>query len=624
MSFLPIVELTEPFEPFAALEQRLGFVPNLFRAQALLPRVLEAEAEIAGVVLFKESALSRIQKESILLAVAAASRNIYCVTAHSRMLRSLGMGGEQIERITTDHRRAGLSTADTALLDFALKLGQYPTWISRPDVDLLRQHSFSDEQILEAVLMTALTGFLCTLSTGLGARPDFEPRQIKPAAMARGAPPRWPAPTRTHTHERPGAYLRAVDLSAESFAPFAFFRDRFGFVPGIFRAQTLKPDVLGAEARVVGTVLLSDDILSRKQKEFILLVVSAANLNTYCVAVHCEMLRALQVPEEVSDQIAIDHHLAELSEADTALLDFALKLSKRPTEWSRDDLGLLRAHGFSDRHILEAVVMIALTTFLNTLQMGLGTVPDFEPKRVFRPQAGPPAPGAGEPAPAAEAGVNLSPPAAYPSSEVRPAPASPAPDPDVDASLVARTRQGEVEGFEELVRRHQRQIYRTLVAVTGNAQDAEDATQSAFLKAYEHIADFRGDSKFSTWLTRIAINEGIQHLRGRKSLETLDEPLPGGQDFRPRDLRAWEDNPEQAFSRAEVRELVESELLKLPLPYRLAVTLRDIEQLSTEEAAAALGLQEANLKTRLLRGRLMLREALAPHFTQPRKESDRV
>jgi uncharacterized peroxidase-related enzyme len=184
------------------------------------------------------------------------------------------------------------------------------------------------------------------------------------------------------------SFLPEVGLP-ETFGPFAFFRENFGFIPNIFRAQTLRPDVLETEAYAVGTVLLSDDILTRVQKEYILLVISAANLNTYCVAVHCEMLRALGVPEDTSDQIAVDHHHARLSEADTALLDVALRLSQHPSAFRRKDIAVLRRHGFTEEQILECVVMTALTTYLNTLQMGLGTVPDFEPKRVFEVWAGP-------------------------------------------------------------------------------------------------------------------------------------------------------------------------------------------------------------------------------------------
>ncbi len=124
-------------------------------------------------------------------------------------------------------------------------------------------------------------------------------------------------------------YLHAEPKDPATFAPFKFFLESFGFVPNLFRAQTLRADVLEAEAFAVGHVVLTDNLLTRTQKESILLVVSAANLNTYCVAVHCEFLRALGVPVESSDQIAVDHHQAGLTDADCALLDMTLKLATR-------------------------------------------------------------------------------------------------------------------------------------------------------------------------------------------------------------------------------------------------------------------------------------------------------
>ena len=585
MSFLPEVELSETFWPFAFFRESLGFVPNLFRAQTLLPRVIEAEAHIADAVLQKESALSRRQKECMLLVVARANQSTYCVTAHWQMLRALGMSEGELDQMVTDHHRAGLSDADVALLDFGLKLSQQPTWVGREDVEALRQHGFTDEQILEAVLITALTEFLCTLSVGLGAAPDFEPKRLLSTQTALPRRAHWGG---AHPHEQPMPYLRAVELSADAFPPFAFFRERFGFVPNIFRAQTLRPDVLEAEANTVRTVLLSDDILSRVRKEYILLVISAVHLNTYCVAVHCEMLRALGVPADASDQIAVDHHQAGLSEADTALLDFALKLVQQPGAFGQADLDGLRMYGFTAEQILESVVMVALTNFLNTLQMGLGTVPDFVPKRVFQVSRPPTPP---EPVPPPWAGRE-----------------------DADASLVARVRDGDLNAFEELVRRHSSRVYRLLIGILGNNEDAEDCTQNVFLKAFRQLGTFQGAAKFSTWLTRIAINEGVQRLRGRKKLESLDDSGPEEEAFRPRQVQAWDDDPERWYAQKQMRELIEQELLKLPLKYRVVVMLRDIEQLSTEEAATALGLGIANLKSRLGRGRLMLREALAPYF----------
>ena len=135
------------------------------------------------------------------------------------------------------------------------------------------------------------------------------------------------------------------------------------------------------------------------------------------------------------------------------------------------------------------------------------------------------------------------------------------------------------------------------------------------MKAYERLASFQGASTFATWLTRIAINEGLERLRGRKPFEPLDEEADGSRGFSPGQIRDWEDNPEEAYAKTELKAIIERELLKLPPIYRTTVLLRDLEQLSTEEAAAALGLAIPTLKTRLLRGRLMLREFLSPHFT---------
>jgi RNA polymerase sigma-70 factor (ECF subfamily) len=356
----------------------------------------------------------------------------------------------------------------------------------------------------------------------------------------------------------------------------------------------LRPDVIEAEAFTVGTVLLTDDVLSRVRKEFILLVISAANLNTYCVAVHCEMLRGLGLPEDVSDQIAVDHHKADLSQADKALLDAALKVARRSTAWGAPDVEGLRTHGFSDHQILEAVVMASLTNFLNTLQAGLGTVPDFHPRRIFA------------------ADVNLLERPAHPSLQETGGD-EPARDPDTD--LVAAARRGDRGAFEALVRDHHRRLYRILLSVTGNAADAEDATQTAFLKAFQHLGDFEGRARFGTWLTRIAINEGLECVRTRRPMERLSPEEEEGEElFHPRLVLAWADDPERSYQREELRTLVERAVASLPMRYRMAVLLRDVEQLSTSEAAAALGLGIPTLKTHLLRGRLMLREALAPHF----------
>jgi RNA polymerase sigma-70 factor, ECF subfamily len=589
MGYFREVELDPTYPPLASLHELYGFVPELFRAQTSLPRIVDAEAGIAGAVLFGERALSRVQKEFIVLAVAAANGNTYCVTEHHRTLRSLGVPDGQIDQIVIAHDEARLSAPDTALLDFALKLALSAPWLSRADIAALRDHGFRDESILEAILVTALGELLCTLSRGLGLSPDCESQAIPSRLITTS-----PTDARLYVGGTSGPYLRTVELNPEAFPPFAFFLKRFGSIPNLFRAQTLRPDVIAAEARLFRNVLEPEDLLSRMQKECILLVVSAANLNTYCVAAHCEMLRAMGVSMDESDQIAVDHHQAGLSEANKALLDFVLKVAVPSAEFSSRDIDRLRRHAFTEEHILEALAVTALNNFINTLQMGLGTTPDVTPRRVFGPQ-----------------------------NAHRPTNAARLTDKalvDPDAVLVTRVQNGNLDAFEELITRHSRRVYRTLVGIVGNVEEAQDAMQDAFLKAFQHIGDFQHRSKFSTWLVSIASNTGLQRLRERRRVESLDDTdACPDEEFRPRQVRAWADDPEQLYSHAERRGLVESGLMKLPAKYRVVLVLRDIEQLSTDDAAAALGLGIPALKARLFRARLMLREALSPHFAHSGK-----
>jgi len=178
---------------------------------------------------------------------------------------------------------------------------------------------------------------------------------------------------------------------------------------------------------------------------------------------------------------------------------------------------------------------------------------------------------------------------------------------------VARVQAGDTDAFEELVRKHGRRSYRSLVGILGSADEAEDAMQDVFMKAFQHIGDFERRSRFSTWLVRIAINTAIQRVRGRKEIDSLEEE---DGEFRPRNIQAWQDDPEQCCSKEEMRRLIEKEIIKLPAKYRLVLMLRDVEELSTAEAANALGLGVPALKARLVRGRLMLREALVPYFSR--------
>ncbi len=594
MGFLREIPLEDTSSGFVVLRDTFGFVPNLFHAQTLLPRLIEAEARILSAVVFQQRALSRVQKEGILLIAAAAHQNSYCATLHYERLRSLGLSELQIDLFLTDHRCAGLSRSESALADLSLLLSHDPTRLNSKDIGDLRAVGFRDDAILEAVLAIALARMLCTISAGLVPDVDFEPRKPPFPKIAQMWEARSPSDDLQARRHPAGPYLSSPELSADRFAPFAFFERRLGVVPNLFRAQTLRPDVIEAEAHAADLIVANEDVLLQVKKECMLLVIAAANLNTYCVAAHCAMLRRLGLPPEESDQIAIDHHQTDLTQADKALLDFALKLGVRPAEFQCDDIAHLREHGFNEEQILEAVVTTAFGNFINTLVAGLGVVPDFEPRRVFEPKE------AQRPRPA----WNLA----------REVPGQRVAAEDPDASLVARVQEGDFEAFGELIRRHEQRVYRTMMAILRDPEAAQDGVQDAFLRAFKHLPAFQGRSKFATWLMSIAKNAALQLLRDREEAESLDEGSHEEEEFRPRQVRAWQENPEEVYSRTEMRDLVEQELLKLPPKYRVVVMLRDIEQLPTDEVAAVLEISIAAVKARLFRARLMLRDSLAPLF----------
>jgi RNA polymerase sigma-70 factor (ECF subfamily) len=185
-----------------------------------------------------------------------------------------------------------------------------------------------------------------------------------------------------------------------------------------------------------------------------------------------------------------------------------------------------------------------------------------------------------------------------------------------EADLVEKARGGNVRAFTELVTRYERNIFRLALHITQNREDAEDVLQEAFLKAFQHLDQFQGQSKFYTWIVRIAVNEALMKLRKRKSDRTvsLDEELDTGEDTLVREIAVWGEDPEQLYSREELQQILNQAIQSLSAPYRTVFALRDIEELSTEETAAALGLTIAAVKSRLLRARLMLREKLTRLF----------
>jgi RNA polymerase sigma-70 factor (ECF subfamily) len=185
-----------------------------------------------------------------------------------------------------------------------------------------------------------------------------------------------------------------------------------------------------------------------------------------------------------------------------------------------------------------------------------------------------------------------------------------------ESELVAKAREGDTAAYNQLVNRYSPKIYRLAKHITQHEEDAEDVLQETFLKAFEHLGDFQGQSKFYTWIVRIAVNESLMKLRKRKSDRTvpLDEPLDTGEDTVVREIAVWDENPEQQYSREELGHILDEAVQGLKPVFRTVFVLRDIEELSTEETAEALGISVPAVKSRLLRARLQLREKLTRFF----------
>jgi RNA polymerase sigma-70 factor (ECF subfamily) len=185
-----------------------------------------------------------------------------------------------------------------------------------------------------------------------------------------------------------------------------------------------------------------------------------------------------------------------------------------------------------------------------------------------------------------------------------------------ESALVAQAKAGDQNAFAELVNRYERKVYRLAKNITRNDEDAEDVLQDAFLKAYTHLDNFKGDSKFYTWIVRIAVNEALMRLRKRKTDRSvpLDEPVELGEETVTREIAVWDDNPEQRYSQEEWRRILDEAVDTLKPDFRTVFVLRDIEEMSTEETAETLGISVPAVKSRLLRARLALRETLTRQF----------
>ena len=368
----------------------------------------------------------------------------------------------------------------------------------------------------------------------------------------------------------------------------AVLRDHCGFVPQLLQAQKEWPELVAAEARLLEVIVFEERALSRADKERLLLVSAVGNDDAYCMALHFGMLRLLG---EEAAGVRILRNAAS-GEDPIERLTWATSGSGSDGEASQRFEEAV-AYGFNREQCLEALTVCAAANLLHSLQVSLAASPDF-------------------PLP------SLSEKVLYPgASESRPTAEQPVRD-DPDAEIVARVKSGDTEAYADLIRPHTRRVFATLLGLLADAEEARDVSQEAFLKAFENLHRFEGRSKFSSWLMSIAINTGTEVLRKRRHFE----PIDSGEDddeWRPRQIQEWSDNPEECFAKEEMKDLVRRGVMRLPNKYRLALLVRDVSQLSTEDAADALGLSVPALKARVLRGRLMLREALAPHFATARE-----
>lgn len=193
--------------------------------------------------------------------------------------------------------------------------------------------------------------------------------------------------------------------------------------------------------------------------------------------------------------------------------------------------------------------------------------------------------------------------------------------------LLERAKQGDYDAFMQLIEPHEKRLYNLALRITGSREDAEDVLQDTLLSALEHLHDFRGDAAFGTWLYRIAMHNAFRILRRRRggesvSLEELiaerteedDEAIP-----HPEFIAEWRD-PAEVAEQNELRRILEEAIQQLPENYRAVFILRDVEGLSTREVADILGITEGNVKVRLLRARLKLREILSRYFGDERKQ----
>jgi len=194
-----------------------------------------------------------------------------------------------------------------------------------------------------------------------------------------------------------------------------------------------------------------------------------------------------------------------------------------------------------------------------------------------------------------------------------------------DLDLVHATQGGDVSAFEELVERYDRRLLRIAEHITHNREDSQDAVQETFLKAFQHVGEFREHSQFSTWLIRITVNQALMKLRKRRTTKevSLDEDFQADGNLFPWEVADWAPNPEELYRASELRDILIKTLKELRPALRTVFVLRDIEGLSIHQTADVLDLSPAAVKARLCRARLQLRELLNEYFSK-HKERARV
>jgi RNA polymerase sigma-70 factor, ECF subfamily len=191
---------------------------------------------------------------------------------------------------------------------------------------------------------------------------------------------------------------------------------------------------------------------------------------------------------------------------------------------------------------------------------------------------------------------------------------SQSPDRNTEAQVIAAILAGNTHLFHDLIRPYERTVFSMAMALLRNPQEAEDVAQETFLRALRNLHAYRAEARFSTWLVSIALNETRSRLRRHRTFESLDEPGNDTGRIAPELLRDWREVPSEVLERLEVRKLLQEAVTELPIIYREVFLLREVEELSINESAQALGISVASVKVRLHRARIMLQKRLAPQL----------